>query len=261
MVNNMAAKNQDNTPRSGNDYLIASKFAEEIYPEFTSVIKSIIFFGSSSRNDSKSKDIDILIIFNDSEVISDNDFKIYFNNRLDEAAKRISEKIHLNVVTLTVFFQNLINSEPVVLNILRDGISIIDTGFFNPLKILLLKGDLKPSPEAILNCAARVSQHLNRSKINVLSACQELYLACLDASQASLMAYGQVAPSPSKVPELLEGIKVKEDLISIFIKLQKLFKDIEYRKINEFLGKDFDKLNAEANYFIKEMEKRLKKKI
>ena len=129
------------------------------------------------------------------------------------------------------------------------------------MKILLLKGDLKPSPEAILNCASRVSQHMNRSKINVLSAAQELYLACLDASQAALMAYGQVAPSPSKVAGLLKGMKVSDELIGIFSKLQKTFKGIEHRKINDLSGKDFDGLKADAKHFIKEMEKRLKKKI
>ena len=250
-----------NTLRQGNDYLIASKFSEEIYPEFSSVIKSIIYFGSSSRDDKKKGDVDLLIVFNDSEVISDDDFKIYFNSKINEVSRRVSSRIHLNIVTLTVFFQNLINSEPVVLNILRDGISIVDTGFFNPLKILLLKGDLKPTPEAIFNCATRVSQHVLRSKINLLSSVQELYLAMLDASQAMLMSYGQVAPSPVKVPELLKGLKVNSELITSFSNMQKLFKDIEYRRVTELSGKVYDGLSKKSNVFIKEMEKRLKKKI
>lgn len=257
----MVKKIKDSNPRQGDDYLIASKFSEEIYPEFSSVIKSIVYFGSSIRNDKKKGDVDLLIVFNDSEVISDEDFKIYFNSKINEVARRVSDRIHLNIVTLTVFFQNLINSEPVVLNILRDGISIVDTGFFNPLKILLLKGDLKPTPEAIFNCATRVSQHILRSKINLLSSVQELYLAMLDASQAMLMSYGQVAPSPVKIPDLLKGLKVNDDLIDIFSDLQKLFKDIEYRRINELSGKEYDDLVKKSNVFIKEMEKRLKKKI
>ncbi|MDD4354173.1 MAG: hypothetical protein PHN56_07005 [Candidatus Nanoarchaeia archaeon] len=257
----MAKKEQDSDIRREDDYLIASKFCEEVYPEFRSIIKSIIYFGSSSRNDKKKGDIDLLLVFNDSEVISDDEFKVYFNSKVNEVAKRVSNRIHLNVVTLTVFFQNLINSEPVILNVLRDGISIIDTGFFNPLKILLLKGDLKPTPEAIFNCATRVSHHMLRSRINLLSSAQELYLAMLDASQAVLMSYGQVAPSPSKIAELLRGIKVNEELINIFSDIQKLFKDIEYRKVNELSGKEYDILLNKANLFNKEMEKRLKKKI
>ena len=257
----MAKKEQDSNPRQEDDYLVASKFSEEIYPEFTSVIKSIVYFGSSVRKDKKKGDIDLLIVFNDSEVISDDDFKIYFNSKINEVARRVSDRIHINIVTLTVFFQNLINSEPVVINILRDGISIIDTGFFNPLKILLLKGDLKPSPEAIFNCATRVSHHMHRSRINLLSASQELYLAMLDASQAALMSYGQVAPGPAKVAEMLKGIKVSDELAGIFSGMHKVFKDIEYRKLTEISGKDYDKMLEKSNVFNKEMEKRLKKKI
>jgi predicted nucleotidyltransferase len=257
----MVKKKSSNNSRQGNDYLIASKFSEEIYPEFSSVIKSIIYFGSSVKNVKKKGDVDLLIVFNDSEVITDEDFKIYFNSKINEVARRVSDRIHLNIVTLTVFFQNLINSEPVVLNILRDGISIVDTGFFNPLKILLLKGDLKPTPEAIFNCATRVSHHMLRSKINLLSSVQELYLAMLDASQAMLMSYGQVAPSPVKIPELLKGLKVNVTLIKIFSSMQKLFKDIEYKRINELSGKEYDVLVKKANSFNKEMEKRLKQKI
>ena len=257
----MAKRENDSNLRQGDDYLIASKFSEEIYPDFSSVIKSIVYFGSSARNNKKNGDIDLLIVFNDSEVISDDDFKIYFNSKINEVAKRVSGRIHLNIVTLTVFYQNLINSEPVVLNILRDGISIIDTGFFNPLKILLLKGDLKPTPEAIFNCATRVSYHMLRSRINMLSSAQELYLAMLDASQATLMSYGQVAPSPVKIPELLKGMKVSNDLVNIFSNMQKLFKDIEYRKVNEVSGKEYDSLLKKADIFNREMEKRLKKKI
>jgi len=257
----MAKKEQDSNPRQEDDYLVASKFSEEIYPEFTSVIKSIVYFGSSKRKDSNKGDIDLLIIFNDSEVISDSDFKVYFTSKVNEVANRVSNKIHLNIVTITVFFQNLINSEPVVLNVLREGISLIDTGFFNPLKILLLKGDLKPTPEAIFNCANRVSARLLRSKINLLSSVQELYLAMLDASQATLMSYGQVAPSPTKIPELLKGMKIEAKLIKIFSEMQILFKKIEHRELNDLTGKKYDELRKKADLFIKEMEKKLKKKI
>ncbi|MDD5054099.1 MAG: hypothetical protein PHG04_01810, partial [Candidatus Nanoarchaeia archaeon] len=256
----MAKKAKKEELRQGDDYMIASKFSQEIYPEFSSVIKSIVYFGSSKRKSAEKGDIDLLIIFNDSEVVSDSDFKVYFTSKVHEIANRVSNKIHLNIVTVTVFFQNLIASEPVVMNILREGISLIDTGFFNPLKILLLKGDLKPTPEAIFNCANRVSQHMLKSRINLLSSAQELYLAMLDASQAALMSYGQVAPSPSKIPELLKGIKTDNKFIKIFSSMQEIFKNIEHRKLTDLAGKKYDDLLKKANIFNKEMEKKLKKK-
>lgn len=244
----------------GKDYQTALKFANEIYSEFSSIIKSIIYFGSSNRQET-SGDIDILVLFNDSQVLTDNGFKIYFNKKINEAKIKISNRLHLNIVTLTVFFQNLIHGEPIVLNILREGIPIIDTGFFSPLKILLQEGKLKPTPEAIFNSATRVDMHLKRSKLDLLSSFQELYLSMIDSAQATMMAYGIVAPSPKKIPELLKTIKASKTIISYFKEIQKLAKKIEHRENIKIDGKKYDECYKKTTTFNKDMEKKLQKKI
>lgn len=262
MAKKKKTKKKDNFEELyGRDYETALKFAEEIFPEFNTVIKSIIFFGSSSRKKKKSGDIDVLIIFNDANVISDNDFKLYFNKKTNEAINKISDKLHVNVVTLTVFFENLMNGEPIVLNVIRDGVSLIDTGFFAPLKVLLLKGKLKPSAEAILNSANRVEAHMTKSRLNVLSAYQELYLSMLDAAQATLMAHGVVAPAPRKVPEMLKTIKISTAQIKNFKEMQRVFKKIEHRDLTKITGKQYDNYLTKAKSFNKTMEKKLKKKL
>ncbi|VVB76110.1 Uncharacterised protein [Candidatus Tiddalikarchaeum anstoanum] len=245
----------------GEDYDLALKFANRVYPEFSGVIKSVIFFGSGAVKKEHRGDIDILIVFNDAEVVSDNNFKIYFQKQINESIMKTSDKLHVNTVTLTVFWENLINGEPVVFNVLRDGIPIIDTGFFSPLKVLLLKGRLRPSAEAILNLASRVETHKLKGLINLLSAAQELYLSALDASQSTLMAYGQVPPSPDKVPLMLKGIKVDAKSVKLFVDLQKLFKKIEHRDLTKITGKDYDAYLKKTISFNKVMEDKLKKKI
>ncbi|PIU60946.1 hypothetical protein COS83_05255 [archaeon CG07_land_8_20_14_0_80_38_8] len=258
----MAKKEENNLDELyGEDYKTALRLANEIFPEFSSVVKSIIYFGSSSRKKAARGDIDVLIIFNDANVISDKDFKMYFSKKVDEAVKKVDERLHINVVTLTVFFENLINAKPVVMNVLRDGVALIDTGFFAPLKILLLKGKLKPSAEAILNSAARVDAHTIMSKLNLLSAFQELYLSMLDAAQATIMAYGAVAPSPEKVPDLLKGIKIPASQITNFRKMQLVFKKVEHRELNKMTGKEYDAYKKKAESFNKLMEAKLRKKI
>lgn len=258
----MAKKKKDNLDELyGEDYKTALKFAEEVFPEFNTVIKSIVFFGSSSRQKKDRGDIDVLIVFNDANVISDQDFKIYFQKKINEAIDKISDKLHVNVATLTVFFENLLNGEPVVLNIIRDGVSLIDTGFFAPLKVLLLKGKLKPSAEAILNSATKVEAHLVKSKINLLSAYQELYLSTLDAAQATLMAHGIVAPSPVKVPDMLKTIKIPAPTIKIYKDMYSLFKKIEHRELLQITGKQYDTYLKKTISFNKVMEKKLKKKL
>ena len=174
---------------------------------------------------------------------------------------KVNEKLHINTVTLTVFFENLIKSEPVVLNIIRDGVPIIDTGFFAPLKVLLLKGKFKPTAEAILNAASRVSSHMTLSKLNILSAFQELYLSMLDASQATLMTYGIVAPSPKQVPTMLKSLKIPNIQIRFFKEMQTKFKKIEHKELFKLTGKQFDSYLKNTIKYNKIMEKKLKKKL
>lgn len=245
----------------GEDYDTALKFANRIYPEFSGVIKSIIFFGSGAVKKAHRGDIDVLIVFNDADVVSDNNFRLYFQKQVNEAILKTSGSLHVNTVTLTVFWENLINGEPVAFNVLRDGVPLIDTGFFAPLKLLLLKGKLKPTAEAILNMASRVDLHRTRSRINLLSAVQELYLSALDASQSTLMAYGIVAPSPDNVAEMLKGIKVDSKLVKIYSDLHKVFKKIEHQELTKMTGKDYDAFLKKSAVFNGAMEEKLKKKV
>lgn len=245
----------------GEDYETALKFANRVYSEFSSVIKSIVFFGSGSQKKTNRGDIDVLIIFNNASVVSDNDFRIFFQKQINESILKTSDKLHVNTVTLTVFWENLINGEPIVMNVLRDGVPLVDTGFFSPLKLLLLEGKFKPSAEAILNSATRVEAHLTKSKINLLAAFQELYLSMLDASQATIMAHGLVAPNPIKVPDMLKSIKVKTNTIKLFKEMYKRFKQIEHRELLKMTGKEYDLFLKKTNKFNKIMETKLRKKI
>ena len=49
----------------------------------------------------------------------------------------------------TSFWEYIRNGDPVGINILRDGVAIIDTGFFDPLQALLKKGRIRPTSESI----------------------------------------------------------------------------------------------------------------
>jgi hypothetical protein len=83
----------------------------------------------------------------------------------------------------------------------------------------------------------------------------------LDAAQATLMAYGVVAPSPRKVPDMLKTIKVPTTQIKTFKEMQRVFKKIEHRELLKITGKQYDTYLKKAEAFNKELEKKLKKKL
>jgi hypothetical protein len=59
----------------------------------------------------------------------------------------------------------LLKGEPVVLNILRNGQVMLDNaGFIEPLKLLLIQGKIKGTPESIYECLQRAPTHIARSK-------------------------------------------------------------------------------------------------
>ncbi len=245
----------------GEDYNTAMDFANRVYSEFSSVIKSVVFFGSAAKKKEAPGDIDILIIFDDASVVSDVNFRNYFLKEVNEIVLKTSERLHVNTVTLTVFWQNMINGEPIIMSVLRNGIPIIDTGLFAPLKKLLLEGKITPSPEAIMNAAGRVNAHMTRSRINLLNSMQELYLSMVDASHATLMAYDLSPPSPDYIPEMLEKINLGKRYIDFFKDMQKVFKKIEHRELGTISGENYDSALSKTKKFNNVLEKKMKKKL
>ena len=240
----------------------ARKFAKLLYAEFGSFIKGLVLFGSTLRGpNSPKKDIDILIILDD--------VKIKFNRELVEAYRIITEKVvsnvdpqrlHIQSMKFTSFWEYVRAGDPVAINILRSGVALIDTGFFDPLQMLLEQGRIRPSEEAIYTYFSMSPASLNRSQQHLLTATVDLYWAAIDAAHAALMKAGEIPPSPEHVADLLERKLVKEGHISrkyadVMRELYILFKKIVHRDIKSISGKEYDKYLELTNTFVKGMQK------
>jgi len=162
------------------DYRIAYDFAEEVMKKFKSVVKSIILFGSvAKREATPASDIDIVIIVDDASIKWDREAIAWYQEELKKIVSKKDEKerLHINTVTLSSFWENILVGEPASINILRYGIPILDPGFIMPLKFLLYQGRIRPSQEAVYNCAGRVPWHMFRGKIKILGAIGDFYWA------------------------------------------------------------------------------------
>ena len=244
------------------DAQISYDFAEKCYKKFRDVIKAIAMFGSAMKNSSTSKsDIDIIIIIDDCTVNWDEELIAWYREELAKllASQTYPKELHINTVTLTAFWEELRAGEPLVINILRYGEPLIDVGgFFDPLKVLLAKGKIRPTPEAIFTTMERSGSHLGRANAHILNSVEGFYWAMVDSSHAALMAYKIVPPSTENVPELLKTNFVDKKILSKeylqwFEDVRKKAKAILYGETTRLSGKELDELQHKAEDFVNKL--------
>ena len=248
------------------DYDIAYDFPIKVYNKFHDVIKSIALFGSVAKGSAtKKSDLDIVIIVDDCTVMWDEELIAWYREGLANlvAQQKYKRELHINTVTLTAFWKELREGDPVIINILRSGQPLIDHGgFFSPLKILLRRGKIKPTPEAIFIAMQRAPMHLNRSRFAVLGAVEGLYWAMVDSAHAALMAAGHTPPSPEHVYDMLEkvfGKNMNRKFRDYFKEMYSLAHGITHGNVKLIHGKQVDELRNKTEDFVEEMRRHVKK--
>jgi predicted nucleotidyltransferase len=258
-------KNQENY--SKDEFEISLKFSKVIVKEFEEFVKGIVLFGSAAKTvgTSDKSDIDILIIVDDVTIIMNDHLVEAYRIIVEKAVNDVSRKIHVTTLKLTSFWEYVRSGDPIALNILRDGVPILDAGFFNPLQALLAKGRIRPTPEATWAYFVKAPATMHNSKWHILQATLDLYWAVIDAAHAALMKYHQVPPSPEHVADLLEEKLVKAGRLDkkyahtmrVFYKLSK---QIIHREIREMPGASYDKYYKMAFSFVNEMKRLIESK-
>lgn len=232
------------------NYDIAYDFATKAYKHFREIIKSIVLFGSVSKNQAvEGSDIDIIIIVDDVSVAWDQELIAWYREELGKliAAQNYKKELHINTVTLSTFWEEVKSGLPVVINILRYGQPLIDFGgFFEPLKVLLAKGKIRPTPEAIFTTLRRAPEHISRAKLSILSSIENLYWAMVDSAHSALMAANQVPPSPEHISEMLDEVFVKtkkldKKYLDYYNEVYALTKNILHSNIKDIKGSEIDK--------------------
>jgi len=238
---------------------IAMDFAMKVYKKFEKAIKSIVLFGSTVKQTNvPGSDIDIIIIIDDVSIEWDPELIAWYREELDKIlrANPYQKGIHLNTIKLSTWWDDLMKGDPVVLNVLRYGEAMIDmAGFFEPLKYLLIKGKLKPTPEAVYNALQRAPLHLQRSRAAELNAIEGLYWSMVDSSQAALISANVAPPSPEHIPVDLQETFVSAGMLNKkyvewYRELLILHKKIVHGEITELKGVEIDDWQARAEEFL-----------
>jgi len=249
------------------EFAIARKFTKLLYKEFGDLLKAVVLFGSVAREKiATEKDIDILIILDDVRIVLTKELIQTYRIILEKIVAEVDpRRLHIQSMKLTSFWEYIRVGDPVAINILRYGISLLDTGFFDPLQALLDEGRIRPTKESVYTYFTMAPASLHRSKQHILTAMVDLYWATVDAAHAALMHVGEIPPSPEHVADLLEQKLVKKRLIkkenvTIMRRLYYIFKQITHRKVSEISGVEYDTYKKQATKFVKEMQKFIEKK-
>lgn len=239
---------------------LAYDFSKKIFDEFGAFLKAVILFGSVARKEAKEKgDVDILVIVDDTAVGMGAELVEAYRVITEKVIAQVSTRIHVTSLKLTDFWEYVRAGDPIAVNILRDGVALLDTGFFDPLRTLLARGRIRPTTESIWTYFARAPRTLHNSRWHLMQATLDLYWASIDAAHAALMKLGEIPPSPDHVADLIHEKMVKAKLIdSKYADTMRFFYDIQkkimHREIKEITGGEYEKYAARAKEFVDKME-------
>lgn len=246
------------------------KYVASVVEKFGKYIKSMVIWGSKKTKvkTRKTSDIDIAIIVDDTDVrrMTRGELKEKLFQRLLEMGYPISKKIHPQPYLLTEFWQYIMEGNPVLYNVLRDGIIVFDTGFFMPVQMLMKMGNIKPSKECIDKHIYVAEELLKLSDNTMLTKMTyDLEQAVVSSAQAVLMELGYRPPAPNEVGTFVKEVMVdKEKLVDqryadIASAVVKNYKDIEHKEKKTFTGAEWDKFYKDVIDFVKKMRELLTK--
>lgn len=258
-------KEKKNVEKYEKDELASAvAFAKEAKKEFKDFVKGIVLFGSAARKLSSKQpkhpdgDIDVLVLVDDLSIVITKELIETYKIISQKIVAKVSPRIHVTTLKLSTFWHYIRIGDPVGINILRDGVTILDTGFFDPLQALLHKGTIKPTYESIWTYFNRAPEALNGSRAKLLEATIDIYWAAIDSAHAALMKLGYMPPPPDQVATMVSEKLVKHKLCTeryakIMDTLYKTQKEITHRKKGNISGEEYEKLYAQGEDFVNKM--------
>ena len=244
---------------------IARTFVKKVYDEFGNFLKAAVLFGSLAREKkARPADIDILLIIDDVTITLNPELIETYRIVIEKKIVDVSPKLHVTTLKFTSFWEYVRAGDPVAINILRDGVALIDTGFFDPLQVLLLRGRIRPTGESIWSYYIRSQTTIHNSKWHIMQATIDLYWAAIDSAHAALMKSGEIPPTPAHVADLIEKVLVPKGVSIKYVHIMKLlydlYKKIIHREIKEIHPEEYSKYLKDTEDFVKKMGELVERK-
>ncbi len=237
------------------------EFSKKALEKYGKQIKTIVMMGSVAREEFKpTSDIDIFV------VIDDTNSKITpeLHDKIDEDLEKIAEKISKNIsmqpsYTLTEFWDYARVAHPIIYNFIKEGVSVYDTGFFEPVKRLLEMGRMPATREAIESYMEGAPKKIMRAKtVKLLMLAEDAYYAMLNTAQAVLMFMGLAPPVPSKAYDDVKKFLVEPGILpneyaEWLREIIEIRKKIEHKELMDVSGAFVDEWLDKADKFVEKM--------
>ncbi len=237
-------------------------FTNEARRQYGEIIKSVLIFGSAAKGTMKEgSDIDVWVILDDTATKTSEDLQ-KVNAQLYLIAQELKD-LHIQTTTLTEFWNWIKIGSPELVNFLRYGLAIYDTGFIKPVQRMLEMGLIPPSEEAVKLKANASEARIKKIELDLKSIIFELRYAATDACQAVVMYYYKAQPDQKALPEYLERLvkekKIEAQIVEKFKLLDKLWKDIDHKNVEMVTPDYLEKALTLTKEIVESMKKLLPK--
>jgi predicted nucleotidyltransferase len=240
------------------------KLMNEVRKKFGEIVKSVLIFGSVVRGDLKpTSDADVWIILDDTLSKTSVDLE-----RVKEEIVSMAENLkdlHVQTTYLTEFWQWVRAGSPELVNFLRYGLVLYDTGFVKPVQRMLQLGLLPPSEEVIKLKRKTSEIRLERIKGDLKNLVFDLRYCASDMIQAVVMYYYKTQPDPKDIAKYLEKMieegKIERDILEKWKEIDKLWKDVDHQIVKEVDGEYVQKTLKLTQEIVERMKKLLPQEI
>jgi len=221
---------------SGELYEKIVVFTNEARKHYGNIVKCVMIFGSAATGSMvKGSDADLWVVLDDTATKSSEDLE-KVNAQLYLIAHELKD-LHIQTATLTEFWQWIKMGSPELVNYLRSGLVVYDTGFVKPVQRMLQMGLIPPSDETVSLKARTAEVRYRKIKLDIKSMIFELRYTAMDMIQSVVMHFYKATPDYKAAPEFLEKLVKEKKLEKVYIdkfkQLDQLWKDIDHKVIKE----------------------------
>lgn len=192
------------------------KFTNEARKQYGNVIKSVVIFGSAAKGTMvQGSDADIWVVLDDTATKGTDDLE-KVNSQLYLIAHELKD-LHIQTATLTEFWEWIKRGSPELVNYLRYGLVVYDTGFIKPVQRMLQLGLIPPSEETISLKARAADARYKKIKLDIKGMIFELRYTAMDIIQAAVMYFYKATPDYKAAPEYLEKMVKDKKLEKAYV--------------------------------------------
>ncbi|MBN1544334.1 nucleotidyltransferase domain-containing protein [Candidatus Woesearchaeota archaeon] len=246
---------------------IVRRFSDGMRKELGTLVKSVVWFGSAVRGgfvhgkkDLRDEalfgsDIDVMIVFDDMINVLTPEVITAYRVVTEKTAAKVSKRLHITTMPLTKFWDYSVKGDPILINMLRDGTALFDTGCFGMAKRMLSSGKILPGKEIVWIYLGRGPMSISNAHWNMKQAVLDLYWGVVDAAHAALLHYGIVPDTPEHIIPLMKhhlvvkGVMQKRHL-SVVGEFMNVGRMIMSGEVSRVSGDHYDRYRKEAEGFV-----------